>query len=141
MWPFKKKKSLKPNIHLTVEITSHISDDELLARELSKQATKMHDAKRFDKAVDLLYQVAETRKNNCHGIATLLRLPLYLQKAGRIDEAMIEFNRLYDGSYERIKHCQPHLDEAKVINYAAHDRRIIKQKIALAKKREARRVG
>lgn len=63
---------------------------------LLTEATHLKETGDLDASIEKLrhaYQVAAIEGID-HGIQTHLRLPMYLQKAGRFDEAWAEFNRL-----------------------------------------------
>ncbi len=64
--------------------------------ELLKQATVKKNAGDLDGAIKLLKKAYEEldKSSMMYSIQTYLRLPLYLQEAGRNDEAWGEFNRL-----------------------------------------------
>jgi hypothetical protein len=63
--------------------------------ELNRQATALGDAGNLDAAVACLRQVAELNASTIKMTPTEgMRLPLYLQKAGRGDEAVQEMRRL-----------------------------------------------
>lgn len=65
--------------------TSIIFKDDPEADALLREATQWADVKNWDKAIACLKKTGDRAG---------LRLPLYLQKAGRFDEAMLEFERL-----------------------------------------------
>lgn len=66
-----------------------------------KKATAHHDAGRFDRAVKCLRKAyrATSKGETSYPVETFLRLPLYLQKAGRFDEAWSEFHKLITDGY------------------------------------------
>lgn len=82
------------NLSFEVKVSSH--DGPMPGSDLLKQATRERDAGNLDKAVETLRQAyAEIAQSYVsHSVDTFLRLPLYLQKAGRNDEAWREFNLL-----------------------------------------------
>lgn len=114
--------------------------------ELSGQATQYYGDKEWDKAIECLEKVLVLLRESAmiYPIATWLRLPVFLQQAGRFDEAMQEFDHLLGKSremnavsfshrpkfvqegitysdhaaiYDRMRQCckkQKRLDEAKV---------------------------
>ena len=73
----------------------------LKADDLLKEATARKKENDFDSAIQLLRQAfEEIRKANALlGVETFLRLPLYLQQAGRSREAWLEFNSLLFKGY------------------------------------------
>ncbi|MGI8545112.1 MAG: hypothetical protein ACR2MD_16765, partial [Aridibacter sp.] len=71
------------------------------AKDLLKMATEKKESGNVDEAIELLRK-AYTAIGNDHivySVSTFLRLPLYLQKAGRNDEAWREFNLLLTRGY------------------------------------------
>jgi tetratricopeptide (TPR) repeat protein len=64
--------------------------------QLLKQATARKQAGDLDRAVELLREAYKQieQGNIGYPVDTFLRLPLYLQQAGRTDEAWQEFNLL-----------------------------------------------
>lgn len=66
-----------------------------------RKATAEKDAGNFDEAINLLRRAYEVTKidGTEHSVETFLRLPLYLQKAGRNDEGWKEFNLLLTNGY------------------------------------------
>ena len=80
----------KPRINeVTESAEQHIS-------ALLKQATKLKQEGKTDDAIQCLRDAFAKIKNcsEVYSIDTYLRLPLYLQQAGRNDEAWSEFNNL-----------------------------------------------
>lgn len=69
--------------------------------DLLKRATQQKRDGDLDEAVDTLREAYELTKQESvvRGVDTYLRLPMYLQKAGRPDEAWREFNRLLHDGY------------------------------------------
>lgn len=67
-------------------------------RQLHLSATKQVESGEFDKAIKNLSEAQELMPTVAteYPIQQYLRLPLTLQKAGRFDEAVSEFNRLLD---------------------------------------------
>lgn len=82
------------NLSFQVTVSSH--DGPTPGSDLLKQATRERDAGNLDMAVETLRRAyAEIAQSYVsHSVDTFLRLPLYLQKAGRNDEAWREFNLL-----------------------------------------------
>lgn len=74
-------------------------------------------------------------------VETYLRLPLYLQQAGRYLEALGEFKALMDGIEVRVAREMRHLDQQKQAHYVQLDREMILAKMKLAAKRELKRRG
>lgn len=106
--------------------------------ELQRQATCHKDAKDWDSAIDCLRKSEQLTKEIDFGfsMATYLRLPLFLQKAGRFDDAMQEFERLLGKIDQRIKRQFSHKG-AKVRRKLAHaERATTYEKMALVCKRQ-----
>ena len=121
-------------------------DEETAA--LNREATRLRDTGDIDAAIECLRKAAARMRASSmhHTIQTWLRLPLFLQQAGRYDEAMNEFQRLIDETPERNLRYLP--DDA---NYSGgtpaqlrararrYDLKIITEKVELATRREERR--
>lgn len=94
---FKRKK--KADAPVEIEITYSTEApvwEETKAQKLMKAATAKKKAGDLDGAIELLREAyAEMEENGEEwGVNPLLRLPMYLQAAGRNDEAWSEFNEL-----------------------------------------------
>lgn len=87
----------------------HTKQPNVNTRTLLKEATALKRAKRYDEAVLMLRRAYETPPGPM-GIGERLRLPMYLQLAGRADEGWGEMNRL------NIKY----VDQSSQITIAAH---------------------
>jgi tetratricopeptide (TPR) repeat protein len=108
---------------------------------LLREATQWADAKEWDRAIACL-EKADARMQVSpviYPILTWLRLPLYLQKAGRFDEAMAEFERLMQETPDRIARHFAHRPKAERGKFVRHEKSVIKDKMALAKEREKKR--
>lgn len=83
---------------ITISLTSLSSTD---ASTLLRKATELKDAGEIDNAIETLRQayLAISKTSIDYGVETFLRLPLYLQAAGRNDEAWGEFNLLLTHGY------------------------------------------
>jgi hypothetical protein len=79
-----------------IRASSFVNTPPPIISDLLSKATAEHDSHNYDRATEYLRQayseIAQTGFD--YGISTFLRLPLYLQKAGRGTEAWGEFNRL-----------------------------------------------
>ena len=77
-------------------VTYHTDYNDEKIRELTRLATMKHDTQDFDGAISLLFQARELMGEDLlnQGIAALLKLPLYLQKAGRLSDGLDECERL-----------------------------------------------
>ncbi len=73
-----------------------------------RMATILSKQQRFDEAVDLLYQVYNLidREGVQHGIGTYVKLPNYLVRAGRRDDAWRFYNMLKLGRVEGTRGIQ-----------------------------------
>lgn len=87
-------------MRITLEVQP--PDEELM--RLNREATAAKKAKDWTRAVECLRQtVAKT------GETSSLRLALFLQQAGRFDEAMTEFNQLIEDARPRAEREFSHL--------------------------------
>lgn len=80
------------------------SADEQRIAALHREATEHKGKKEWDKAIACLRE-AERLKGNVltvYPVKHSLRLPLFLQQAGRFDEAMREFQALLDDTESRV---------------------------------------
>lgn len=119
-------------------VTRPDTPSEKEASELLKAATAKHNSGDTTAAIDTLRRAYALMASSpiIYPIETYLRLPLYLQKAGRYAEAMIEFENLLKSSPVKIArefaHCKPTERQGLVSmeNSAIHD------KIRLACERE-----
>lgn len=108
---------------------------------LLREATRFADAKNWDAAISCLREARSRMQVSpvSYPIKTWLRLPLYLQKAGRFQEAVDEFRRLIDESEVRVARDYPHQTPAKRRVIAGQDLLVIREKMKLAQRREAKR--
>ena len=116
------------------------SEMEMRYRELNREATALTDSD-IQSAIAKLFEaklICEEHDIDS-GIERRLRLPLFLQRGGRFDEAMIEFNHLLDTTDFRVDHflssgsslhklANKHLESSKIYD-----------KMRLACKREKRK--
>lgn len=89
------------NITITV---SHSETDKKIAA-LHREATRYKDVD-WDKAIACLQEAAvlmRKNKKSIHEVDRWLRLPVFLQQAGRFDEAMQEFKQLLKEVKPRVK--------------------------------------
>lgn len=87
----------------------HTKQPNVNTRTLLKEATALKRAKRYDEAVLMLRRAYETPPGPMR-IEERLRLPMYLQLAGRADEGWGEMNRL----------SITYVDQASQITISAH---------------------
>jgi tetratricopeptide (TPR) repeat protein len=139
--PYKGTIQAEHGISLTYEVsmrektTSEENFDELL-----KAATQKKNQGDMDGAVSCLkeaYSLLDESKIY-QSIETLLRLPVYLQQAGRYSESVVEFEKLLANLPARIvkkfSHLSTHLQNA----HAATERESIFDKMRLSAQREQR---
>ncbi len=108
---------------------------------LLRDATRHADAKDLEQAIACL-KMADARMQRSpvsYPVLTWLRLPLFLQKAGRFDEAMQEFDRLIRETPARIARHFSHRSKAEQSKFIRHEKGVIRNKMALAREREKKR--
>jgi tetratricopeptide (TPR) repeat protein len=115
--------------------------------ELLRQATAFKDKKEWDKALSVLAEAKKLMLVSpvAYSIETWCKYPLYLQQAGRFEEAMEEFKFLFDDLERRARH-EAKLDnpnvssERRKIAYyqiiISNGKQIIKDKMTLAQSRQ-----
>lgn len=108
-------------------ITATIDEE---TAELSREATRLKDAGDMDGAVQALKKVKD--RTGTAGV----RLPLFLQQAGRFDEAMVEFNILLSEVDEQYARDFSHQPEFIQKGQALHAKATIYDKMRLACKRQ-----
>jgi hypothetical protein len=115
-----------------------LSLGDLEARQLLRDATALHGEKKYDAAIERLrsaYALMLASFSD-HPISVWVRLPLYLQKAGRFDEAMHEFSLLNAKIKQRER--PKHLSPKQHATHNAADLIFVADKIRLATQREAK---
>lgn len=120
----------------TVTVQVSPPDEEL--RRLNREATEAKKIKDWERAVVCLQLARERmRDSTCsHTLESWLRLPIFLQQAGRFDEAMAEFNLLIQDTKPRIDRELAHaLPYARRFSIASSLMRIY-DKMRLACQRE-----
>ncbi|MEO1751544.1 hypothetical protein [Thiofaba sp. EF100] len=125
---------------MKVEISLIVNRDEKLSY-LSKRATALKDEGKINEAVACLREAQKhMRKSNfSHPAQQWCRLPLFLQMAGRFDEAMAEFHRLLAELDKRMLKEYAHLPEEIALSCGYTERAVIYDKMRLACKREKRK--
>jgi len=108
--------------------------------DLLRQATIYGDAGQWDAAVECLYQANARMWTSpvMYPILSWLRLPLYLQKAGRYEDATREFDKLHAETPARIARLSEPGSKALRRRQIARDQEVIQQKRELAQRREAK---
>lgn len=128
---------------MTVIITAklEISTDEITA-SLHREATKLSDEGNLKVAIECLKKAQERmiEQPTYWPIESWLRLPLYLQKDGRYDEAIAQFNWLLEKNNEWVSTGFKHQPVEVRKKLAASVKSKIEQKIELAKRREQKRL-
>ena len=102
---------------------------------LLRKATEYADAKDWDCAISCLRKANARAPFQVLG-KSALRLPLYLQKAGRFDEAMREFERLLSGVESGINSQFAHRSTSVRTMLAHAEYQAIYDKIRLAFQRQ-----
>ena len=130
-----------------IEVTTNFfiwkgEEDEKIA-ELNRRATQFKDAKEWDKAIECLQkaQLRMKKSPTWNPIESWLRLPLFLQQAGRFDEAMEQFDWLLGEVDEWHAVGYSHRPKSVQKKLANAAREIILGKIELAKRREEKKQG
>ena len=105
---------------------------------LNRQATEHFGNKEFGQAIECLEKAQELMRKSLISfpIETYLRLPLYLQQAGRFDEAMQKFEKLLHEVDERNEVAYSHRPKFIQEGLAYSDYRTIYDKMRLACKRQ-----
>ena len=95
---------LLPGLSVTTRAVYHVSEEEKRVRELMKTATALSDTDP-NAAVETFREAAALvlRTGTDYGVAPFLRVPRYLQQAGRQEEAWEEFQRLLKGGYPNMQ--------------------------------------
>ena len=124
----------------SVTLEYHKSAHRIKADELLRKATAYKKAGQWDKAISSLRKAyAVLGKSIAHyPLETALRLPLYLQQAGRYEEAQQEFERLLSSVDKWVAIMVGDRDDQYqwiVLSY----RNKIEDKMRLAEKREQKR--
>lgn len=104
------------------------------AADLQKEATALHDNGQLEEAIRRLRDAARIDPDQL--IARALRLPLWLQEAGRIDDARAEFEALIADVPRRVAVSIPRRKDRRSIEHA--ELAAIYDKMRLAYKREGR---
>lgn len=108
---------------------------------LGREATEFKQNKRWPEAVDCLVRQRAIAQDCSQGLdmPTLLRLPLFLQQAGRFEEALAEFERLAKDAEALVASwISPSSSEATRALMIAIDRQRVYDKARVACKREKR---
>lgn len=133
--------------HATVRVTAAIeinkSPHRVRADELLKQATSLKADGEWDDAIRALREAYAILGDDIvnYSIATALRLPLYLQQAGRFAESMEEFQALLASWGQHATRAFDHLSGADLEHFLKATRVTILQGKLLAMKREKKRLA
>ena len=95
----------------------------------------------LDRAIQTLREAREHMLASpvSYPVETWLRLPLYLQKAGRMKECLDAFKQVADETRWRIRHCCGHRPDEDQAKLRAGEHLVIREKLALALRRAAKR--
>jgi hypothetical protein len=106
--------------------------------ELLKEATRKKDEKDMEGAISCLREayMLMAQSTISYPIETFLRLPLYLQQAGRYAESVAEFEKLLTNTSAKIAKEFSHVSAKQQNGLAAMERAIIFDKMRLAAQRE-----
>jgi len=127
---------------LSVSLEYHKPAHHIKADALMREATAHKEEGRWDKAISNLRKAYAILGEDIHinyPLETALRLPLYLQQAGRYEEAQQEFQRLLSSVDERAATAFSHQPKAVQREFAQQNREKILDKMRLAEKREQKR--
>lgn len=115
-------------------------DDDRIAA-LHREATQHKDSRDWPAAVRCLYEAKALmqRSSVLYPVLSWLRLPLFLQQAGRYDEAVAEFGWLLDTTPDRIAREFGHQTPDVIKRIVRDDLATIRDKMRLASQREAAR--
>lgn len=109
-WRKKKKGSLSESnpksnndSHYAMPIATDDGAEQRIS-SLHREATELKSNGDLDRAIQCLREAENLKKNvrTIYPIKHSLRLPLFLQQSGKFDEAMVEFQRLLDGTEKRV---------------------------------------
>ena len=95
---------LTPGLSMTAQITYHVSPEEKHVRELMRAATALSETDP-NAAVETFREAAALvpQTETDYGVAPFLRVPRYLQQAGRQEEAWQEFHNLLTAGYPNMQ--------------------------------------
>ncbi len=110
------------------------------ARALLKKATALHGEKHYLAAVECLKAAYDLMwdEETIWPVSTYLRLPLYLQKAGKYEEALEEFRDMLEDANVTVNREFKHLSPAKRKSHVVFRRHAIYDKMRVAAQREKR---
>lgn len=98
---FTRDKGVPGEVTISAKIEYGSSVSELKSSKLLREATAKKRSGDIEGAISTLQAAysESQREGMTHTLSTYLRLPLYLQEAGRADEAWTEFNRLLSSGF------------------------------------------
>lgn len=125
--------SLKYEVSVREKTVSEESSSALL-----KDATQKKEEKDIEGAISSLREAYKLMAQSTiiYPIETFLRLPLYLQQAGRYAESIVEFEKLLANASAKIAKEFSHVSKQKQNGLAAMERAVILDKMRLAAQRE-----
>ena len=93
-----------PGLSMTVQTTYHVSPEEERVRELMRATTALSETDP-NAAVETFREAAALvpQTETDYGVAPFLRVPRYLQQAGRQEEAWQEFHNLLTNGYPNMQ--------------------------------------
>lgn len=128
---------------LSVSISYQKPAHRVKADALMREATAHKEEGQWDAAINKLRKAYATLGDDIinYPIETALRLPLYLQQAGRYEEAQQEFQLLLASVDQRAAIAFSHHPKKVQREFAQVDREKILDKMRLAEKREQKRLA
>lgn len=144
-----KNISVNKSDDISLSISYAVNNDSGIG-ELLKKATAYKSAKKWELALQSLAEAKALmlKSGISYPIETWCKYPLYLQQAGKFNESIAEFRFLLDDlerrarKESRLDDCDSDSKELKLIYYHGiidSGRKTIKEKMALAKKREVKK--
>lgn len=111
---------------------------DLQISDLSKKATQLSKHNDLDSAINCLQQANDlmAKASLIYTIESRLRLPIYLQQAGRYTEAKAEFENLLMAAHSQTTLEFPRLHGVELVRPVAYRKSAIMDKMRLAAQRE-----
>ena len=137
--PYKGTNQSNTGVSLKYEVSvREKTASEEKSSELLKEATQRKNDKDLGGAITCLREAYKlmAQSSISYPIETYLRLPLYLQQAGRYEESIIEFERLLRNSPDKIAKEFGYITKQKQKGFSAMECAAIYDKMRLASQRE-----
>jgi len=137
--PYKGRIQSNSGVSLKYEVSvREKTDSEEKSSDLLKEATKKKNEKDLDGAVACLREAYKlmAQSSISYPVETYLRLPLYLQQAGRYKESIVEFETLLRNSPDKIAREFSNITKKKQKGLSAMECAAIYDKMRLASQRE-----